>query len=595
MRNLKKIIAVVVTLVMLFAITSISASAAAAPVFSLFGKTETNLTVAAGAEENQEFYELTVYLEDAESQVGAIQGVITYDPTIFVYQAEASELGAALDDGYNTVENSLSCDDNGTIKFVGVANEAGTWYVLRFTVVATGSASFGLVAEAANATGTAHLDVSAKALEDATITDEAMINMEGGAILKNTAGLPNPKNILTGENYTGALKGMNGVMVEPKTAITKFDAWNQGLINGYDIVLTGGTLHEASGYHQVGGLDFYTMADAGNKELYNGLTSIFFYVEIPDGAEVGFKFYNNCYATGAANQYKTANQYTTYHLLENGSDKWVSRSASTGDKYNPTGAAYFFGFPAGFKGIVRIDYKQWMGEDLYQKVSPYAIGSWWAYKADELDGSVIKMSMPWLVEEYTEEYDPRTLNVTTKSEYTEPTQDLAFNVTVDSDAVAAAEATYGEVTEIGTLLMYTKRLGNRELKIDMADKTGLVHASKAVAADEAVESFVTNLNNIKWNGMGVSVSARAYIKFADGTVIYSKNFNNVYETNSGYARESVIGVAVDAVNAGEYDAAKAAELGYDVDAIKAIVGQTAISGQDRIDLLNFIADCYKAN
>lgn len=368
MRNLKKIIAVVVTLVMLFAITSISASAAAAPVFSLFGKTETNLTVAAGAEENQEFYELTVYLEDAESQVGAIQGVITYDPTIFVYQAEASELGAALDDGYNTVENSLSCDNNGTIKFVGVANEAGTWYVLRFTVVATGSASFGLVAEAANATGTAHLDVSAKALEDATITDEAMINMEGGAILQKTPNLE-----------------------------------------------------------------------------------------------------------------------------------------------------------------------------------------------------------------------------------TEPAQELTFSVKVDPDAVAAAEVKHGEATDVGVLFMYTKRLNYRELKIDMADKTGLVHASKAVAADDAVESFVTKLNNIKWNGMGVSVSARAYIKFADGTVIYSKNFNNVYETNSGYARESVIGVAVDAVNAGEYDAAKADALGYDVDAIKAIVGQTAISGQDRIDLLNFIADCYKAN
>lgn len=368
MRNLKKIIAVVVTLVMLFAITSISASAATAPVFALYGKTETNLTVAAGNAENQEYYELTVYLEDTENQVGAIQGVITYNPTIFTYHQEASELGAALDDGSNTVANSLALDEAGTIKFVGVANEAGVWFILRFTVDAIGSASFGLVAEAANATGTAQLDVTAKPLENATVTDEAMINMEGGAILQKTVDL-----------------------------------------------------------------------------------------------------------------------------------------------------------------------------------------------------------------------------------LTEPTQDLAFNVVIDSGAVATAEATHGEVTEIGTLLMYTKRLGNRELKIDMENKTGLVHASKAVAAEGPVASFVTNLRNIKWNGMGVSVSARAYIKFEDGTVIYSKNFNNVYETNSGYARESVIGVAVDAVKAGEYNSAKAAELGYNLDAINTIVGQSAISGQDRIDLLKFIADCYEAN
>lgn len=593
MRNLKKIIAVVVTLVMLFAITSISASAATAPVFSLYGKTETNLTVAAGSGENQEFYELTVYLEDAESQVGAIQGVITYDPAIFTYQAEASELGAALvdDDGYNTVENSLALDEAGTIKFVGVANEAGTWFILRFTVDAIGSASFGLVAEAANATGTAHLDVTAKSLENATITDEAMINMEGGAILQKTPGLTNPKYILSGDPYTGEKKPMNVTIVEPQTgdAIIESINWEKGLIKG--ITSTPAVTDEVNTVQATVAFNYNTMGNL-NKTMYNGNRYMFFYLELPEDTAAGFRVGTNFYLDGTTPKYCTANQYDTFYLLADDSDTWVGKTPTAGDAFNAaSGAAYWAAIPAGFKGIVRINLDKQTGvaEEDYLRYTLYQLAL--SVKIDE--GKTFSLSLPWFAEDYTEEYDARALDVPVRAE--EPVQDLAFNVNIDSAAVAAAEATYGEVTEIGTLLMYTKRLGNRELKIDMADKTGLVHASKAVAAEDAVESFVTNLNNIKWNGMGVSVSARAYIKFADGTVIYSKNFNNVYETNSGYARESVIGVAVDAVNADEYDAAKAAKYGYNVEAIKTIANQTAISGQDRIDLLNFIADCYKAN
>ncbi len=364
MRNFKKIIAVVVTLVMLFAIASISASAATAPVFSLRGATEVNFTKAAAEGESAEYYELAVFLEDADHQVGAIDGVITYDPEVFTFKV--AELGAALqvlEDG-NTVENSIVDDGNGTIKFVGLSEEVGVWFVLKFSVIAEKEGvAFGLVARGANAEGTAALEVTTKATS-ATVTNEEMINMEGGAILQKTPNLE-----------------------------------------------------------------------------------------------------------------------------------------------------------------------------------------------------------------------------------TEPAQELTFSVKVDPDAVAAAEVKHGAATDVGVLFMYTKRLNYRELSLNMTDKTGLAQAEQPIEGD--IADFTVNLANIKWNAMGVSVSARAYIKFTDGTVIYSKNFNNGFETNAGNARESVIGVAVDAVKAGHYDRDKAVSLGYDVANIQAIAELNTIVDQDRIDLLSFIADCYK--
>lgn len=588
MRNLKKIIAVVVTLVMLFALASVSASAAAAPIFSLRGATEVSLTQAAGEGESAQYYELAVHLEDADKTVGAIEGVITYNPEVFTYKDV--ELGAALKaDATNTVENTIAADEAGKIKFVGLSTEAGVWFVVRFSINGEGAADFALEAKAANKTGTAFLNVTVNGAST-VITDENMISMEGGAILKNTAGLPNPKNILTGENYTGDKKGLNAVFVEPSNQLTT--SWTQGLMAGFDLTFAdNGDDVADTGEAKI---DIYTQANVkGQSDIYNGLTSLFFYIEVPDGVETAVRMYNNFNGpTASADKYKTANQYTTFYFLANDSDAWVGKNPTKGDKWNPgSGAAYYCAIPAGFKGIVRIDYKQFCGETWYKNVSAYSMG----FTFVELpEGTTVKLSEPWLAEEYTSEYEPRSFNEFEKSGYTEPTQDLTFNVTVDSDAVAAAEAQYGEVVEVGTLFMYTQRLNYRELSLNMADTTGLAKAVKAYAADEAVESFTANLRNIKWSAMGVNVSARAYIKFTDGTVIYSKNYNNLYETNAGHARESVVGVAVDAVKAGDFDADKAAALGYDVAAIQAIADKTSIAGQDRIDLLNFIADCYKA-
>lgn len=583
MRNLKKIIAVVVTLVMLFAVASVSVSAAAAPVFSLRGATEVSLTEAAADGESAQYYELAVHLEDADKTVGAIEGVITYDPAVFTYKETA--LGAALKaDAANTVENTVDATEAGKVKFVGLSTEAGVWFVLRFSIVAEGSADFALEAKAANRTGTAYLNVTVNGAST-TIVDENMISMEGGAILKNTVGLPNPKNVLTGENYTGDKNGMDAKELTPKTAVTSMPVWNKGLLEGVEFTNSGEETQEIKFSYRA------------TESIYTGGTELLYYVEVPEGEKVEFELRANFseYITvdGETQKYTfIGNNYdANFLLLKDGETEWKTLEANK----------YKLELEEGFKGIIRVPYKNlaYTGSGPTAGIrkpssnaSPYELH---VYFSNVTPGTTVLSSYPWIVAECTAEYDPYVVNVGAKSEYSEPTQDLTFNVVVDEDLVAAAEAQYGEVVEMGTLLMYTKRLNYRELKIDMADKTGLVTASKAYAADEAVESFTVNLNNIKWSAMGVSVSARAYIEFANGTVIYSKNYSNEFETNAGNARESVIGVAVDAVKAGDFDAAKATDLGYDVAAIQAIANQTSIAGQDRKDLLNFIADCYKQN
>ncbi len=356
MCNLKKIIAVVVTLVMLFALASVSASAATAPKFALYGRSEAGLTDAS-ADETPEYYELEVYLENGD-EVGAIEGVITYDSTIFQYVATASELGDALDNGSNTMADSIKFVEEGKLEFVGISNTSGTWFVLKFAVTGAGPTSFSLEAKAANATGTAYLDVVANGTST-TITDEDLINVKGAAILVN----------------------------------------------------------------------------------------------------------------------------------ENSAE----------------------------------------------------------------------------------------------------TQDLTFKVEIDETLAAG----YGEITEVGVLMMFTKRLaqGHRELTLELGNAEGLVVAKKATAD---ANDFTVDLKNIKPNAMGVNISARAYITFADGTTIYSKNFDNAMETNAGYGRETVIGVALDAIIAGEYNCDDAA-LVEEIQAIAAEALSThKLTGDARTKVLEFIGEYYAA-
>ena len=128
MRNLKKVLAVALSLVMLLCVAAISASAATTPKISLVGMSSTGATGESGY-----FYEVDVVLADADNAVGGIEGVITYDPAVLTYA------DVDLSDGFaanNTVENSIA-QSAGSIKFVGLATGDGVWFTVKFTVAAT--------------------------------------------------------------------------------------------------------------------------------------------------------------------------------------------------------------------------------------------------------------------------------------------------------------------------------------------------------------------------------------------------------------------------------------------------------------------------
>ncbi len=614
MRNLKKIIAVVVTLVMLFAITSISASAATAPVFSLRGATEVNFLKEVETEgDPAQYYELAVYLEDAGEQVGAIQGVITYEPEIFTYKDAV--LGSALSSDLNSVDNSIKVQydeseaETGTIKFVGLSEKSGEWFVIRFRITGEEKvgATFALKAYAANKESSASLEVNTKSIAS-TIVDEELINMEGGAILQKTHGLSSEKHVVDGTLYEGNGTVVNATVAAPKAAIanknltTKIDTDGDsvkettvtiGALSASDRTLVGlnAPIYQfvRSDDDRVSEWAFSYNAinyESSNIQLNAGADSIFFYVELPEGDEevyLGATF--GMYNTADVMKNLAVTHNIPVYLMWEGENEWVEYRSVQADMYNVP-------LPQGFKGLVRIDHSALKAVDFsLARVNLYL---------RSLDvNTTAYMSLPWLAYDF----DAATCEAwyfASHEKASEPTQELTFDVKVDAQMLALKEATLkSEVVEVGTLFMYTKRLAYRELTLDMTDKTGLAKASRVLEDDETLESFTVNLKNIRWDAMGVSVSARAYIKFKDGTVIYSRNYHNEFETNAGYARESVIGVALDAIDAGHYDTVLAAKYGYDVDNINSIATDALsthkLTGDDRILLLNFIADCYEAS
>ena len=182
MRNLKKIIAVVVTLVMLLSVATFAASAASEPTLALYGKAETGLT------KGQGYYELAVHLTDAGNTVGGIEGAITYDTNVFNYVD--AQLNANFVAAGNPEEAAVvACtDDNGVVKFVGLNNaeSVGEWFVLRFEVVAAGSANFAFTAvKGANTEGYVTVNV----VGDSTVaTDADVLNVAGATIKDNKDG-----------------------------------------------------------------------------------------------------------------------------------------------------------------------------------------------------------------------------------------------------------------------------------------------------------------------------------------------------------------------------------------------------------------------
>lgn len=179
MRNLKKIIAVVVTLVMLLSVAGIAASAEGEPVLALQGKATTGLT------NGQGYYELAVHLTANNDQVGGIEGAITYDTAKFNY------VGAVLNANFVAAGNpteavTVACtDDNGVVKFVGLNdnNSIGEWFVLQFEVVATGEATFAFEnVKGANTEG--YVTVVANG-DSTVVVDDNVVGVEGAQIKKN--------------------------------------------------------------------------------------------------------------------------------------------------------------------------------------------------------------------------------------------------------------------------------------------------------------------------------------------------------------------------------------------------------------------------
>ncbi len=168
-------------------------------------------------------------------------------------------------------------------------------------------------------------------------------------------------------------------------------------------------------------------------------------------------------------------------------------------------------------------------------------------------------------------------------------QDLRFVVTLNEIALPANS----NVTEYGVLMMYTKRLGDRELTYEMIENEeyGLAVAKTSGENLEIPSGEIyAGLKGIAANvdAIGSRVSARAYI-VADGKVYYSNNNKNTNASVSdGYSSSSVVGVAKLA----------AAEIlktypsdSEDYSKIKDYV-ENGVNLQKALDLLEFVAKNY---
>ena len=183
MRNLKKIIAVVVTLVMLIGVVGISASAAdEAPTIVLSGRTQARVG---------DTYELTVSLNGKDT-VGGVEGVIAYTGATYASVAFAN------------TENSAKIRDNGdgTINFVGLSSQTdadGKWFTLTFNLSDEASeASFAITScEGANVDGTGYVTVATESTALTTYPD-GIIDMSGAWILLETG----KEDLRFGVNYS---------------------------------------------------------------------------------------------------------------------------------------------------------------------------------------------------------------------------------------------------------------------------------------------------------------------------------------------------------------------------------------------------------
>ncbi len=186
MNNFKKLTAVLLALTLLISAAATSIVMAENPVLKLEGKSQASVG---------EYYELQLVLNDADSVVGGIEGVITYDDTAFSIDSIAlSSTFAGYD---NSIENSFNTDTSGEIKFVGLAdlkkNDKGSnWFTVKFNVLKEAEADFTVTATASNKTGT-------DTLSDITIVNKenmgsvpSVAKVKGAAIKTGTEEEPVP-------------------------------------------------------------------------------------------------------------------------------------------------------------------------------------------------------------------------------------------------------------------------------------------------------------------------------------------------------------------------------------------------------------------
>ncbi len=168
-------------------------------------------------------------------------------------------------------------------------------------------------------------------------------------------------------------------------------------------------------------------------------------------------------------------------------------------------------------------------------------------------------------------------------------QDLRFVVALDEIGLPENS----NITEYGVLMMYTKRLGDRELTYEMIgnNEYGLAVAKETGENLELPSGDIyASLDGIAANvdAIGSRVSARAYI-VADGKVYYSNNNKNANASvTNGYSSCSVVGVA-------KMAAAEILET-YPTDSedyatIKDYV-ENGVTRQQALELLEFVAANY---
>ena len=175
MRNFKKLIAVVVTLVMLLTVASIGVSANTAPTISLVGMPSTGATV------EGTYYDVQVKLADTANAVGGIEGTITFDAPLTLADVVLSDNFVKAG---NTKDNSVAASGN-SIKFVGLASGDGVWFTLKFTVAKSDDTSATVAfanVKGAKADGSDYITVATNDLAVSVVNND--IVAVGGAAIK---------------------------------------------------------------------------------------------------------------------------------------------------------------------------------------------------------------------------------------------------------------------------------------------------------------------------------------------------------------------------------------------------------------------------